>query len=137
MNVYISGCWDLLHEGHLNILERAKALGGNLIVGVNTDELLESYKGREAVMPYKQRTRLVAALRCVDKVIPHVALDEVEMLETYHINIVAVASDYGKLPGMKKRISYIRKTGRKLVVFPYTEGISTERIIQRIRGAIG
>lgn len=133
MNIYISGVWDLLHVGHLNILERAKKLGGNLIVGVCTDELVPTYKNRKAVTPYKERKRLVSALRCVDKTIPHSSLDEVEMLDKYNIDIVVVNSKWGKLPGQKVRKRYIEKTGRRLVVFPYTNAISTTEIIEKIK----
>ena len=133
MNIYISGVWDLLHIGHLNILERAKNLGGNLIVGVNTDELVPTYKSHKTVLPYEERKRLVGALRCVDKTIPHPSLDEVEMLDKHGIDVIVVSSDWGKLPGHKVRKEYIKKTGRKLVVFPYTQGISTTEIIERIK----
>lgn len=44
-NVYIAGCWDYCHKGHINILQKAKALGGNLIVAVNSDAFVEAYKG--------------------------------------------------------------------------------------------
>lgn len=133
MNIYISGVWDLLHIGHLNILEQAKKLGGTLIVGVNTDELVQSYKGQKPVIPHEQRKRIVDALKYVDKTIPHPALDEVEMLDKYDIDVVVVDSEWGKLSGQQVRKRYIEKTGRKLVVFPYTEGISTTEIIERIR----
>lgn len=131
MNIYISGVWDLLHVGHLNILERAKNLGGTLIVGVNTDELVQSYK-RKPVISYEERKRIVNALKCVDKTIPHPALNEVEMLDKYNIDVVVVSSEWGKLPGQQERRRYINKTDRKLVVFPYTEGISTSKIIEKL-----
>lgn len=134
MNIYISGVWDLLHIGHLNILERAKNLGGNLIVGVNIDELVPTYKKHKTVTPYGERKRLVGALKCVDKTIPHPSLDEVEMLDKYDINVVVVSSEWGKLPEQKVRKEYIEKTGRKLVVFPYTKNISTTKIIEKIVG---
>lgn len=134
MNIYISGVWDLLHIGHLNILEGAKKLGGNLIVGVCTDELVPTYKNRKSITPYEERKRLVSALKCVDKTIPHPSMDEVEMLDKYNIDIVVVNSKWGKLPGQKVRKRYIEKTGRKLVVLPYTEAISTTEIIEKIKG---
>lgn len=133
MNIYISGVWDLLHIGHLNILEQAKNLGGNLIVGVNTDKLVPTYKNHKTVVPFQQRKRLVGALKCVDKTIPHPTLDEVEMLNKHNIDVVVVSSEWGKLPEQKVRKEYIKKTGRKLVVFPYTQGISSTEIIERIK----
>lgn len=133
MNIYTSGIWDLLHIGHLNMLKRAKALGGTLIVGVATDDFNAYYKKHKAVMPHEERKRLVAALKYVDKVIPYSSLSDVSMLDKHNIDIVVVSSEWGRLPEQKVRKEYIEKTGRKLVVFPYTEGISTTEIIERIR----
>lgn len=133
MNIYTNGVYDLFHIGHLNILERAKSLGGTLTVGINTDEYTLAYKARRPIIPYKQRKRIVDTLKCVDKTIPHMAMDQTDMLDKYDIDVVVVDSEWGKLPEQKVRKEYIEKTGRKLVVFPYTEGISTTEIIERIR----
>lgn len=134
MNIFTGGTWDLLHIGHLNILERAKSLGGTLIVGVAIDDFDTYYKSHKIVIPYQQRKRLVATLKCVDKVIPYTSLDQVSMLDKYDIDVVVVSSKWGKLPEHKVRKKYIEKTGRKLVVFPYTKGISTTKIIEKIAG---
>lgn len=63
------GTFDLLHIGHLNLLERLRAMGDHLTVAISTDEF-NRIKGKRCVMPYDERIRLVAALRCVDAVIP-------------------------------------------------------------------
>lgn len=133
MNILVNGVWDLLHIGHLNILERAKKLGGTVIAGVNTDDWASSYKPHETILPYKERRRLVLALKCVDKAIPHYAMDETEIFEKYKIDVLVVGSDWGKFPRQEKVKLYLKKTGRKLIVFPYTEGISTTEIIEWIR----
>jgi len=129
MNILVNGVWDLLHVGHLNILKRAKELGGTVIVGVNTDDWISSYKLHETILPYEERQRLVLALECVDKAVPHYAMDETEIFEKYKIDILVVGSDWGKFPKQKKIKTYLKQTGRKLVVFPYTKGISTTEII--------
>jgi len=134
MNILVNGTWDVLHIGHLNILERAKKLGGTVIAGVNTDDWVFSYKQRNTIFPYKERQRLVLALKCVDKVVPHYAMDETEIFEKYKIDILVVGSDWGKFAKQKKVKQYLKETGRKLVVFPYTKGISTTEIIRWIRG---
>lgn len=136
MNILVNGVWDLLHIGHLNILERAKKLNGTVIVGVNTDNWVFSYKQRNAVFPYEERRRLVLALECVDKAVPHHAMDETEIFEKYKIDALVVGSDWGKFPKQKQIKIYLKQTGRKLVVFPYTKGISTTEIIKWIRGEV-
>ena len=63
------GTFDLFHVGHLKLLERARALGDRLVVGVSTDAFNEG-KGKRTVIPYADRAAIVRAIRCVDEVIP-------------------------------------------------------------------
>ena len=63
------GTFDLFHIGHLKILMRARALGDRLIVGVSTDSF-NAKKGKKSIIPFEHRRDIVAALRCVDLVIP-------------------------------------------------------------------
>ena len=63
---YTSGVFDILHVGHINILRNARSMCDRLIVGVTTDELLRSYKNREAVIPFEERIELVRSIRYVD-----------------------------------------------------------------------
>jgi len=63
------GTFDVLHVGHVSILERARALGDRLVVGVSSDALNLAKKGRRPVYPEADRLRLIAALRCVDAVL--------------------------------------------------------------------
>ena len=57
--IYTSGSWDMFHVGHLNILERSRALGDYLIVGVSTNELIEEYKGPSPIIPFEERLRII------------------------------------------------------------------------------
>ncbi len=65
------GTFDLFHIGHLRLLERARALGDRLIVAISSDEF-NAVKGKKATVSYADRAAIVAALRCVDAVIPEV-----------------------------------------------------------------
>jgi D-beta-D-heptose 7-phosphate kinase/D-beta-D-heptose 1-phosphate adenosyltransferase len=65
--VFTSGCFDLLHVGHVRSLEEARALGDRLVVGVNADATVRRLKGAgRPVLPARQRAELLAALACVD-----------------------------------------------------------------------
>ena len=66
---YTSGVYDLFHVGHLNILENAKSLCDKLIVGVTTDELVKEYKGKNTVIPFSERIRIVRSIKHVDGVV--------------------------------------------------------------------
>ena len=66
---YTTGVFDLFHIGHLRLLQRAKSRCDRLIVGVSTDELVQSYKNKKPVIPFEERSEIVAALKCVDVVV--------------------------------------------------------------------
>lgn len=132
ITVYTSGCWDLLHIGHLNLLERARRLGDALIVGVNTDQAILDYKGHPPIIPFEERMRTVGALKCVDRAIPH-TLGEVEMFEKYRVGIVVRNPTYGVYEHSKIEKEYLKRTGRKITILPFTDGVSTSIMIEQIR----
>ncbi len=131
VTVFTSGTWDLFHVGHLNILERSAALGTRLVVGVSTDELIESYKHMPPVIPYEERARIVEAIRCVDLVVPQTVLTDIRQLKEHDVDIVTIGSDWENkyLEGLEWMKS---QEGKRVVYLPYTDGVSTTSIKQRI-----
>lgn len=131
ITVYTSGSFDLFHLGHLNILEKSAALGDELIVGVSTDELIKSYKGVNPTIPYEQRARTIAALKCVTKVVKQTKLTDIKQLKEEQIDIVTIGDDWkGKyLEGLEWMKA---QPNKKVVYFPYTPGVSTTSIKKRI-----
>lgn len=129
--VFTSGSFDLFHIGHLNILEKSAALGDELIVGVSTDELIEKYKGMKPIIPFEQRFRIVASMKCVTKVVKQMKLTEITQLQEEEIDIVTIGDDWENkylegLEWMKQQ------PGKEVVYFPYTPGVSTTTIKQKI-----
>lgn len=120
--VFIGGAWDLFHYGHLNILEKSKTLGSELIVGVLTDEAAERYKPRPFV-PFEQRLRVIKSLRTVDRVIKQNDTDPTKDLKKLGItpDYLVHGDDWNSCPGEE----YVREHGGKLVILPYTKGISS------------
>jgi len=129
--VFTSGSWDMLHIGHLNVLERSRALGDMLIVGVSTDELIKEYKGMPPVIPYEERFRLVQALGCVDLALKQTVLTEIAQLKEYDVDVVTIGDDWKDkhLDGLEWMKS---QPGRKVVYLEYTPGISTTKIKKKI-----
>ena len=80
--VYTTGAFDPFHYGHLNILRRAKELAQTLIVGVSTDELIQTAKNRKAFMPLDHRMAIITELKCVDKVV----LQKIKISKKWSIN---------------------------------------------------
>lgn len=74
---FVAGFFDILHEGHIQILEQAKSQCEQLIVAVGTDEFMRIRKGRESVLSYDERVCIVSAIKYVDKVVPEIDLDKI------------------------------------------------------------
>ena len=129
--VFTSGSWDLFHIGHLNVLERSRALGDMLIVGVSTDELIEDYKGLPPVIPFEERFRLVQALRCVDLAVKQTVLTEIAQLQQYDVDIVTIGDDWKEkhLDGLEWMKA---QPGKEVVYLKYTPGVSTTKIKKKI-----
>lgn len=88
------GTFDLFHIGHLRILERARALGDRLVVGVSTDDF-NAKKGKKSVIPYEHRRDIVAALRCVDLVIPEEDWEQkVQDIKDHAVAVFAMGDDW-------------------------------------------
>ena len=129
--VYTAGTWDLFHIGHLNLLKSSKEKGDFLIVGVSTDELVESYKGSKPIIPLAERMAMIEACQFVDEVIIQHSLLEISQLEKLNADILTIGDDWvGKyLEG----IEWFKNNPSKEVVFlPYTKHISSTKIKQMI-----
>lgn len=127
MIVVTFGTFDVLHLGHLRILERAAELGDRLVVGVSSDALNISKKGRAPVFPEHERMRLVAALRCVSEVFLEESLElKRDYLLRYRADVLAMGDDWR---GRFDEFSDICK----VVYFERTPAISTTALIEKIR----
>ncbi len=121
------GTFDVFHLGHLRILQRARALGDRLVVGVSSDALNHSKKGRDPVYPEAERMEIVAALRCVDEVFREESMEKkAEYLREYRADVLAMGDDW---KGRFDEFAGICE----VVYFPRTPSISTTEVIERIR----
>lgn len=123
--VYTSGTFDLLHCNHLKMLEYAKALGDILIVGVNTDELVMSYKS-EPVIPFEERITLIKALKYPDIVIPQHSLDHTDKVKKLNFDIFVVGDDW------TGKYDYLKDFGVDVVYFPYGQSCSSTSLKEKI-----
>lgn len=123
--VYTSGTFDLLHINHLKMIEYARALGDILIVGVNTDELVQSYKSTP-IIPYEQRIALIKALKGPDIVIPQRSLDHTDKVSKLKFDIFVIGDDWAG------KYDYLKDHGVDVVYFPYGEGISSSSLKKKI-----
>ncbi|HEY9880586.1 MAG TPA: D-glycero-beta-D-manno-heptose 1-phosphate adenylyltransferase [Leptolyngbyaceae cyanobacterium] len=129
--VFTNGCFDILHSGHVTCLEQAKALGDVLIVGVNTDESIRQLKGpTRPVNALADRLTVLAALGCVDYVVPFADLSPRELIRIIRPDVYAKGGDYTRdtLP----ETPLIEELGGEVKILPYLGDRSTTNLIQQI-----
>ncbi len=131
--VYVGMSADLLHHGHLNIINEAKKLG-DVIVGLLTDEAIASYK-RLPLIPYDQRKMIMENIKGVFEVVPQKTLDYIPNLKKIKPDYVVHGDDWkeGVQKGTRKRvIEALKEWGGQLIEPKYTEGVSSTKLINTI-----
>ena len=119
------GTFDLLHYGHIRLLQRAKALGDYLIVALSTEEF-NALKGKKTYHNYETRKMMLEAIRYVDLVIPEENWEQkINDVKEYHVDTVVMGSDWAG----SDRFEYL-KDYCEVVYLDRTEGISTTKIKQ-------
>lgn len=108
------GTFDILHYGHIRILERAKAMGSHLIVGVSSDQLNLRKKNRNPIYSETERMAIISSLRCVDEVFLEESLEQKrEYILKYQADILVMGNDWeGKFDEFKNvcRVHYLERT---------------------------
>lgn len=123
--VYTGGTFDMFHSNHLKMIEYARGLGGTLIVGVSTDELVASYKAAP-IIPFEERIAIIKALKYPDIVIPQRTLDHTELVKKLNVDVFVVGDDWvGKY-------DYLKELGVDVFYFPRGEGVSTTSLKKQI-----
>ena len=121
------GTFDLLHYGHVRLLQRAAALGDYLDVALSTDEF-NAAKGKTSYYPYEIRREMLESIRYVDLVIPEYSWEQkIDDVRTYDIDIVVMGGDWAG----SERFEFLREYC-DLVYLDRTEGISTTQVKQNL-----
>lgn len=121
------GTFDILHIGHLRLLQRARGLGNHLIVGISTDALNFSKKQRKPVYSQFDRLEIIKSIKGVDEVFLEHSLEEKgNYIQKYNADILVMGSDW---EGRFDHWSHLCK----VVYLPRTEGVSTTELLAEIR----
>lgn len=130
--VFTNGHFDLLHVGHLDYLEKARALGGALLVAVNDDASTRALKGRgRPIVPAAERARLVAALHCVTAALVFQGETANALISVLQPEIYVKGSDYRHKPLPER--DAVAAYGGKVVLIDLLPDHSTSALIARIR----
>jgi glycerol-3-phosphate cytidylyltransferase len=115
------GTFDLFHIGHIRLLERARALGDRLVVGISSDEF-NAVKGKRSVIPYEHRSAIVSAMRCVDEVFAENEWEQKERdIRSRGVDVLVMGDDWAG------RFDHY-KTLCQVVYLPRTEGVSSSEL---------
>ncbi len=132
MVVYTVGTFDLLHVGHLALLEYCATLGDTVAVGVASDEVVKLYKPNIPAIPLEQRIEMLKALRCVDIVLPYHELDYLSVCKEVKADIFVIGEDWGRKPHNQDVENYFNTQGKKVVQIKYSPRNSSTKIKQNV-----
>ncbi|SFX08906.1 adenylyltransferase/cytidyltransferase family protein [Marinospirillum alkaliphilum] len=125
---YTTGVYDLFHIGHLNVLKRARLECDYLIVGVTTDELCESRKGKRPIIPFVERMEIVEHIDFVDEVVPQVNMDKMEAWRNLKFDKMFVGDDWKGSEKWNQMEKEFAAVGVEIVYFPYTSHTSSTKL---------
>jgi rfaE bifunctional protein nucleotidyltransferase chain/domain len=132
--VFTNGVFDLLHVGHVALLEAARAEGGALAVGVNSDASVRRLeKGTDRpIVPERERARLLAALACVDCVVLFDEKTPLALIERLRPDVLVKGADYARAAIVGA--DQVEARGGRVVRVPLVPGASTTALLARLRG---
>ena len=130
--VFTNGCFDLLHLGHVDYLEKARALGDRLVVGLNTDASVSALKPGRPLQDQTSRARIMAALAFVDAVVLFGEDTPLQLIELVQPDILVKGDDYA-IDGIVGHELVLKRGGQVLTV-PLVAGYSTSSIVAKARG---
>ena len=132
MVVYTVGTFDLLHVGHLALLEYCKTLGDTFAVGVASDKVVNLYKPNVPIIPLDQRVEMLRALDCVDLVRSYHELEYVSACKELNVDIFVIGEDWGDKPHNLAVEAYLKAAGKKIVQVSYNSRTSSTKIKQSV-----
>ncbi|MDP6685993.1 MAG: D-glycero-beta-D-manno-heptose 1-phosphate adenylyltransferase [Candidatus Omnitrophota bacterium] len=130
--VFTNGCFDILHTGHVNYLQKAKNMGDILIVGLNSDASVRRLKGRSRpIVSQKNRAKVLAALSAVDLTVVFNSLTPIELIKAVKPDVLVKGGDWP----VKDIVGsgFVQSYGGKVKSLAYIKGFSTKDIIAKIK----
>jgi D-beta-D-heptose 7-phosphate kinase/D-beta-D-heptose 1-phosphate adenosyltransferase len=128
--IFTNGCFDILHAGHVQLLEAAKMLGGTLVVGLNTDESVTGLKGQKRpVITQARRARVLSALNCVDFVVLFDAPTPIDLITKIKPDILVKGADYVGREVVGREL--VEQWSGKVELLPLLYGVSTTSILEK------
>lgn len=131
---FTAGTFDMFHIGHLNLLKNARSRCDYLIVGVNSDHLVEEYKGKKAVVPLQERMEIVRSVRYVDEVMQIDSLDKLISWKQKHYELLFIGDDWKGNERWKRTETQMAECGVRVIYLPHTEGTTSTLLREKLKG---
>ena len=128
--VFTNGCFDILHAGHISLLDRSRSAGDRLIVGLNTDRLVAALKGpARPIVGELERARVLSALTSVDAVVLFDEETPLSLIKAIRPHVLVKGGDYGadEIVGAKE----VHQWGGQVLIVPLVEGLSSSKILRK------
>jgi len=139
LSVYTGGTFDLFHAGHVKFLRRCKeisGIAGKVTVALNTDEFIYNYKKVKPILSYEERFEVLSACKLVDVVVSNIGdADSKPAIEECNPDVIAIGSDWARRDYYKQMQfdqDWLDERNISLIYIPYTKGISSSLIKQKI-----
>ena len=130
--VFTNGCFDILHPGHIDLLNRAKALGTKLIVGINSDESVKAIKGAERpFIGQKERKDVLLGLKAVDGVVIFDELTPENIIREIKPNVLVKGGDWSENEIIGS--DFVKQNGGKVFSLPLKDDYSSSKIVEKIK----
>ena len=130
--VFTNGCFDIIHKGHITLLNEARSRGDLLVVAINSDESIRKLKGKgRPIFSQKERAGVLSCFDCVDYI---VVFDEDipdKIIKQLSPNVLVKGGDYKKEESVGA--DFVESLGGEVVIVPEVKGCSTSEVIERIK----
>lgn len=125
---YTQGTYDMFHIGHLNLLRHAKELCETLIVGINSDALVQKYKNKTPVVNEHDRLEIIKELKCVNQVMLCDTLKKTVAWEHVHFDAIFIGNDWKGNARWAQTETDLKPLGAEVVYLQHTEGVSSSML---------
>lgn len=130
---YTAGTFDMFHIGHLNLIKNAFSRCDYLIVGVNSDSLVQEYKGKRAIIPLEERMEIISALRYVNEVMQVDSLDKKIGWNQKHYDLLFIGDDWKGNPRWEITEREMEEVGVKTIYLPHTKGTNSTLLREKLK----
>ena len=129
---FTAGVFDMFHIGHLNLINNARRQCDYLIVGVNSDELVKSYKNKAAVVPFEERAEIISSIKGVDEVLRIDTLDKADAWNRRRYDLLFIGSDWKGNDRWAETERIMGEYGVHVIYLPYTQGTTSTLLREKL-----